>query len=296
MTLEEINERYGARIGPATIQYNWSRVQWAKEASRASEPAPEVDFLGQPAVVNQLEPWLTRERPFPHVLIKGEPGLGKTQLGRWIAYQREEPFTELMCPVKPEQIPTHGIVLLDEAHRITKPEWLYPAMEDGVPTFIAATTRPDKLDAPFRSRFFIQVQLERYDQDSMLQIVRSLAPEATDEEIAILAKASAGSPRQAHRLVETAEGLGTYDSEAVLAASRITADGLTDDHIRYLIALKSTGRPTGVGQVAVLLYADEDGVKQLERFLLNRGLIALHNSGRVLTHQGALYLKEIMGG
>lgn len=278
------------------MRYQWNKVRWAQATQNTPQPAPQVEFLGQPGVRAQLEPWLTRKRPFPHVLIKGEPGLGKTQLGRWIAYQRGEPFTELMCPVTPDQIPDTGIVLLDEAHRLSKPEWLYPTMEEGVPTFIAATTRPDKLDGPFRSRFFVQVQLERYDEESMLDIVRDLAPEATDEQIAAFAKASAGSPRQATRLIETADGLGSYDPQEVLTTARITADGLTDDHIRYLIALKSTGRPTGVGQIAVLMYSDEDGVKQLERFLLGRGLMELKNSGRVLTHRGASYLKQVMGG
>lgn len=278
------------------MSYDWRKILWEKEIDADVDviPQEEVTFIGQSGVMEQLEPWIKRLRPFPHVLIRGEPGLGKTQLARWIAYQRSEPFAELMCPVS--VIPLRGIVLLDEAHLLNKPEWLYKTMEIGTPTIIAATTRPDKLDGPFRERFFLNIHLDRYDLEDIVEIIHDLAPDATDDEVMALAKASAGSPRQARRLVETADSLNTFHAKNVLAGARITADGLTDEHIRYLIALKAMGRPTGVGQIAVLMYTDEDGAKQLERILFNRKLIQLKNSGRVLTHQGASYLKQVMGG
>lgn len=277
----------------------WSRDfigEWEEQYGNAAPPSEPVTFLGQAGAMEQLEPWVDRMRPMPHILLKGEPGLGKTQLARWIAYKRSEPFTELMSPIKPDQLPGRGIVLLDEAHLIKKPEWMYPIMEKGVPTIIAATTRPDKLDGPFRSRFFLTIHLDRYSQEDMVKIIADLAPDASSDIVEALAKASGGSPRQANRLVETAETLGEYDPKAVLAAARITADGLTEEHMRYLLALKTMVRPTGAGQIAVLMYSDEDGVKQLERFLLDLRFIELKNGGRVLTHRGASYLKRIMGG
>jgi replication-associated recombination protein RarA len=89
------------------------------------------------------------------VLLTGEPGLGKTQFGRWLAWRRQKPFFERLAPVKPESLPPYGVLLLDEVHRQSDVESLFPVMDKGVLTVIAATTKPDKLDSAFRSRFLL---------------------------------------------------------------------------------------------------------------------------------------------
>ena len=70
----------------------------------------EVLFFGQEDVKNQIAPFLNRSQGFPNMLILGEPGIGKTQLAKWVASQRRELFDELLCPVKPEDVPDYGIV------------------------------------------------------------------------------------------------------------------------------------------------------------------------------------------
>lgn len=226
----------------------------------------------------------------PHTLIYGEPGLGKTQLARKIAYERNEEFEELLCPVKPGDVPAFGVVLLDEVHKQRDPEPLFPLMEEGETTFLAATTRPEKLEPAFKSRFFLQFHMERYQPSEIQELIELTAEgviAAKDAEA--LSHAAAGNPRQAERLIETGIRLGTYDPETVLTAARINGDGLTELHMKYLSLALQTGRPVGIGQIATMLYLDEQTTKEIERYLVEKGWVELMSNGRTLTREGRAY-------
>lgn len=255
----------------------------------------ESTFFGQKQIVAQVEPFLKRVEKFPNTLILGPPGIGKTHLARWIANQRKYSFEELLCPVGPEELPISGIVLLDEIHRQTRPEWLFPVMENVTVTILGATTRPDKIEPAFSSRFFLRLHLERYDQESMEEMVRHYSSIEDDEWVAIYATASAGNPRQLLRLVKTAQGLGTYEPEQVLPACRINADGLTELHLKYLQTLYKMNRPIGLSQIATLLYVDEGTVRDLERLLIDMELASLASNGRALTKMGKKYVELLQG-
>lgn len=256
------------------------------------EPDP-VPFLGKEGIKAQIEPFVKTER-FPHTLIVGEPGMGKTQLARWIAAQRGEPFEEHMAPIRPADLRDSSIVLLDEAHRQKNPEELFRIMDGSVTvTILAATTRPELLDSAFASRFLLRLQLELYTDSEMEAIVENFAGPLFGENPAwleILASASAGNPRQAERIVMTAKGLGTFDPVEVLRACRINADGLSEFHMKYLAELqKRSGQPIGLEQISMMLYADTTYVRQQERLLLHYELINLKSNGRVLTRKGIRY-------
>jgi Holliday junction resolvasome RuvABC ATP-dependent DNA helicase subunit len=193
--------------------------------------------------------------------------------------------------VTPEQLPAAGIVLLDEAHRQTRPEPLWPFMENRHVTIIGATTRPEKLEPAFKSRFFLQLHLERYEDEAIEELMYHMIPEWPRMDISLLAKAAAGNPRQAERIIETAKGLGTLTPESVLSTCRITADGLTDMHLRYLEALEGQRRPVGLNQLATILWSDEQTVRETERLLLEYKLVELSSSGRTLTRKGKRYVE-----
>ena len=260
------------------------------------DPGPVVKtglrFFGQEEVLGQVAPFIERKAPFPHTLILGEPGIGKTRLARWIADQREEPFEELMSPAKPEDLPTKGIILLDEAHRQNRPEWLFPVMESATVTILGATTRPEQLEPAFASRFFLTLYLNRYSENAMVEMVQFLLPGADDVSVSIYAGASAGNPRQLERIVAVAEQLGANEAELVLSAIRVTGDGLTDVHMRLLRVLRKGNRPMGLGTIAVMLYLDESTVKQHERLLIEYDLVELRSNGRLITKAGKQYLLE----
>ena len=249
-------------------------------------------FFGQEEVLGQIAPFVKRKAAFPHTLILGEPGIGKTRLARWIANQRGETFEEMMSPAKPEDLPKVGIILLDEVHRQNRPEWLFPTMENATVTILGATTRPEQLEPAFASRFFLKLYLTRYSEEAMVEMTEFLLPKANKDSVGIYAGASAGNPRQLERIVAVAKELGANNPEEVLSTVRITGDGLTDVHLRLLKALRKGNRPMGLGTIAVILYLDENTVKQHERLLIEYDLIELRPNGRLITRAGKQYLVE----
>lgn len=250
-----------------------------------------VEWYGQDDVMMQVAPFLEHEKPFPHTLLLGEPGLGKTNLAKYVAYKRRERFQELLAPARLEDIPNYGIVLIDEVHNQRKPEPLFEVMKGQVPTIMAATTRPDVVDKAFRSRFFLELHLKPYKAKAMGELIAAHLS-APEETVDILSTAAAGNPRQAKRLVEVAKRLDTTDPSTILRACQVTADGLTDMHINYLRVLERQGRPIGLSQTANLMYADETTIRSLERLLLEQELINLTPNGRTITKMGQDYLDE----
>ena len=266
--------------------------------------ADEVVFIGQPQVKAQVEPFVKKEK-FPHVLLTGNPGLGKTQFAKWLAWRREKPFYERLAPVRTESLPPYGVLLLDEVHRQRNVEELFPIMDKGVLSFVAATTKPDKLDSAFKSRFLITLRLRKYTTKEIEEIIWAMAGAPNDCEppilpdqgdldcINVLANAANGNPRTAERIVRAAQGLDTWEPETVLKAVQITADGLQQDHFEYLAALDSMNRPVGRSQLGEFAWLSDDEIKRVERLLVEKGYVELASNGRRLTVRGEQYVKYL---
>lgn len=267
-------------------------VQWAEsiiDAANDPDIAPDGMILyGQDVIKKMIGPFLPLSKPFPHTLILGPPGSGKTHLARWIASKRADPFTEEMAPVRAEMIPSGGIFFIDEVHRQARPEFLFPRMEHGL-CIIAATTRPELIEPAFASRFLLQLDVEPLNQAATEEMLAALL--GPDEVIPLLARASVGNPRQAQQIAAAAMGLKTRDPELILSTTRINADGMKDLHLKILQQLKRIGRPIGVSQLATLLYTNDLTIKEHERLLLNYELIDLTTTGRALTRKGDRYLE-----
>ena len=207
---------------------------------RAIRPKRLADYVGQPAVNEQMEIFISAARnrgeALDHVLIFGPPGLGKTTLANIIAHEMEVNIRHSSGPVleRPGDVAAlltnleeNDVLFIDEIHRMSPiiEEVLYPAMEDyqldimigdgpaarsikiDLPPFtlVGATTRAGLLTSPLRDRFGIVQRLEFYNVRDLSSIVSRSAKIlnlSIDEEGAKeIAKRSRGTPRIANRLL-----------------------------------------------------------------------------------------------
>lgn len=207
---------------------------------RAMRPQRLADYIGQPAVREQMEIFIpaARERgeALDHVLIFGPPGLGKTTLAHVIARELQVNLRHTSGPVLEKagdlaslltNLEPRDLLFIDEIHRLSPmvEEVLYPAMEDyqidimigegpaarsiklDLPPFtlVGATTRAGLLTSPLRDRFGIVQRLEFYNVEDLTRIlVRSaglLAVPIDQGGAEQIARRSRGTPRIANRLL-----------------------------------------------------------------------------------------------
>lgn len=207
---------------------------------RAIRPYRLADYIGQPAVREQMELFMAaargRSEALDHVLIFGPPGLGKTTLANIIAQEMGVKIKSTSGPVLERagdlaamltSLEEGDVLFVDEIHRLSPvvEEILYPAMEDyqldimigegpaarsiklDLPPFtlVGATTRAGMLTNPLRDRFGIVQRLEFYEVEDLATIVsRSagiLGLKIHPDGAFEIARRSRGTPRIANRLL-----------------------------------------------------------------------------------------------
>lgn len=224
-------------------------------------------------------------------------------------------------------------LFLDEVHRLADNgkrgvEWLLYYLENGLlqtpfgveeapaVTVIAATTDAGKLPTTILGRFPIKPELEPYgDADGALiaaQLSRKvLVPEGlaevTPQVAARVARAANNSPRDMRNILcavrdlvwaeEIEERGGDYDLAEALAFSGITEDGLPRQAVRYLQVLwrEYRGNPAGAKVLAERLGEVASGLSEVERILLDKGLIKLTGRGRMLSPDGMRRARDLAG-
>ncbi|MFZ2681677.1 MAG: Holliday junction branch migration DNA helicase RuvB [Patescibacteria group bacterium] len=235
-------------------------------------PSKLEDFVGQDELKENLDIFINaakgRNEPLEHILLYGNPGLGKTTLAHIIG-------AEMGANVKVTSGPAlervgdlaavlsnlaHGdILFIDEIHRMNHSieEVLYPAMEDFALdlmvgkgpsartlrlalepfTIIGATTRLSLLSAPLRDRFGSTLHLNFYNEADMAKIVSRSATilnmQIDNEAAETIAKRSRRTPRIANRLLKRVRDYAQVKHEGQV--TKLAADGalsmLTIDHL-----------------------------------------------------------------
>jgi len=234
MTAENIANRTGdTNLSPEPLQED-------RSFEPGIRPKSLSEYIGQQEVKASLDVFITaarkRSEALDHVLIHGQPGLGKTTLAHIIATELGVNFRSTSGPVieRPGDLAAiltnlqqGDVLFIDEIHRLSPvvEEILYPAMEDfqldliigqgpsartikiEIPhfTLVGATTRAGLLSPPLRDRFGVVLRVNFYQDNELCTIVnrsaRLMVIEIDQQGALEIARRSRGTPRIANRLL-----------------------------------------------------------------------------------------------
>ena len=221
------------------------------------------------------------------------------------------------------------VLFIDEIHRLNRSveEVLYPAMEDyaldiiigkgpsarsirlDLPRFtlIGATTRAGQLSSPLRDRFGVQLRLEMYSAEELLQITQRSAgilgipiePEGAME----IAMRSRGTPRVCNRILKRVRDFAQVRSQGVItreaadmALSALEIDSLgldaTDRRMLESIILNFGGGPVGLETLAATIGEESVTLEDVyEPYLMQIGFLNRTPRGRCATKRAYDHLK-----
>lgn len=274
----------------------------------------------------------TEEQAFPHLLMTGPAGVGKTLLSETVAREVAcNLHTELAQNLKtPEQI--HGalmmlepgdILFIDEIGELPVPSGiaLYRALEERklflgkrhvvkLQSFclIGATTDEHQLTRSMRERFRIHIRLTHYSDEEMFLLIRQRAKRLgwtiEDDAVRMLAGKSRGTPRLAVRFLESAKRQASAEATDQIAAAHVTRmceveqiDNLGLDAVeqQYLRILKDGDGAVRLNVIATQMGLPRQSIEMFEADFIRLGLISKSDKGRMLTPKGIEHLAATTG-
>jgi Holliday junction DNA helicase RuvB len=227
-------------------------------------PKTLSDFIGQEQIKEPLSISIQaakqRKEPIEHVLLYGNPGLGKTTLAHIIANEMGGNIKMTAGPAL-ERVGDLAAILsnlqagdalfIDEIHRMNKTieEVLYGAMEEyaldiivgkgpaartlRMPlekfTLIGATTKMNLLSGPLRDRFGHVYHLKFYETADIEKIInrntKLLKVETEPEAVTAIAERARRTPRVANRLLRRVRDYAEVRHNGIIS-KEIAEDGL----------------------------------------------------------------------
>ncbi|EGR2229506.1 Holliday junction branch migration DNA helicase RuvB [Vibrio parahaemolyticus] len=225
------------------------------------------------------------------------------------------------------------ILFIDEIHSLRPfiEEMLYSVMEDyrldimiddgaggskpvniNLPQFtlMGATTEIGRLKKPFRERFQYEFTMSQYTEDELalilkLNVGKMYCQFDSDEPAKKIAKASRGVPRVAlthlrkccdWALVENDGVINLNIVDKAFELASISEEGLSANDIKYLTALASRTRPTGLKNLAEITSIDKATIENsIEPYLHEQGYIEKLPNGRIITQLGEMTLNAETG-
>ncbi len=270
------------------------------------------------------------EDAFPHLLMCGPGGTGKTMLSELIA---QELCTE--CHVELAQNissigqmqgllmmlePGH-ILLIDEIHELNDSVQvcLYRALEERklflggkrkpvlLPPFslVGATTHEFLLTPSMRQRFRLVLRLEHYTDNEIAMLIaqraKRLGWQIDGQSVAELGKRSRGVPRLAVRNLESAKRVCSAKADEIITPNHVAEmlemegiDALGFDPVeqRYLRLLKEHQAPMRLNVLSTHLGLPRQTVEMFESDFIRLGLVTKNEKGRSLTPAGVEHLNS----
>ncbi|MEM3509387.1 MAG: AAA family ATPase [Candidatus Aenigmatarchaeota archaeon] len=264
------------------------------------------NFIGQEKIQERfyylLEYYKTTKEKFPHILLIGPHGYGKTTFARLLGNQlcliKDGVFFEVLIGSDIKKIinffrgETKNIFFfIDEIHKLKNVEYLFQFMEKSNVTIIGATTKEGNLDKPFLSRFKIIEYFKPYSNDEMIEILRQNS-EGENFSYEILQKIIDIAPnirvllnffKQMIILKKSLPNLSEKELyEKTLYLLDLDERGL-DYKQRMYIELLRAHKELSLKRIALLLQTSEETVETLiEPLLFKRGYITITEKGRRL--------------
>lgn len=265
------------------------------------------------------------KQAFPHTLLTGPSGTGKTLLSEMISRELcVNLHSELAQNLKTQEH-VHGLLMmleagdclfLDECHQLKHQVTLYRALEEGklflgkrhvvkLPPFclISATTHEFHLHRSTLQRFSIQLRLTHYSDDEMYQLLRQRAKRlgwmVEDDAVQKIAARSRGVARLGVRMLEASKRTASADAtdtitsahvERMCTESQIDSLGLDAVEQHYLRILREGDGPVRLNVIATHLGVPRRSVETLEEDFIRLGLITKSDKGRMLTPKGIEHL------
>ena len=288
-------------------------------------PSDFSQYIGQESLKSILNGYIRGckelNKQFPHILIDGKAGTGKTTIAYILAKQLGLNFKESIANTikSPQQLidllveVDGGVLLIDEIQVINKnvATILLPIMEDykinGQAikpfTLMACTTEMGillKKWKPLCDRFKIQKKLDAYTIDELSNLLKQYQAKTfknvniEESVFVLLAKNSRGTPRIGIRLLESFVYMQKPLVE-VFKAYNIVQDGITTEDIKVLKLLAENPKGIGLNSICAYLQTSvENFVYQQESYLIELGLMTIGNR-RQITNAGKELLTSLKG-
>jgi Holliday junction DNA helicase RuvB len=289
------------------------------------------EFVGQQNARRILNVLITaskrRNEPVPHLLMSGQPGLGKTTLARIVASEMGGRLIELVgsslknateMTAQLLELRANDVLFIDEIHALPRKleEVMYPAMEDRVITTAEAgfddlmkqlgirggeqkSRKTHQLPAFTLIGATTLLGLTTAPLRSRFRQIITLEPYSDADLREIISNAATKlafdlPDEVAQQIAVRSRGTArTAALEAAFELKGIDRNGMTRTDRDYLQRLIETEEPVGVETLASAIGESVETLEEsVEPFLLKQGFINRTPRGRIVTEKGKQILTE----
>ena len=334
---EEVDEALKVKIVEDKDLEKYGFFVDRQEDKLDTEPKSWEEYISQEetkATITETLQAIQKDKtlPYPHIIVSGNAGYGKSALIHLLAKESGFPLIETvagnletkedvyeMLAKLPKQYP-FGIIFVDEVHGLKKEigEILLPITQTfkvnnrPIPYFCFAGATTDlgllaKKLSPLVDRCKQKFVLKAYTNEELATIINNQAKkkdlEFTKEALLEIASRSRATPRLALGLLDNIyyyakfKGINKIDRKTAIEKMnklRVYEDGITDKDISLLKYLTKQPTPVGANTITQVLNIDMlTYAYYIEPFLVRKELIARTPRGRIITIDGKKYLKEM---